>query len=596
MLAVGGSVTGVEFRSVADGKVVNKIRHDPAPGATALAFAVKGTSVLIGQGPAVVQTEIGSGTELRRFRVGKGSACMAVSPDGKGLAIGTAEGSIAQWSLVNGERQAASADPISVSSPMRFASNSALELWAAGLLAVEWPTGRELRRTPLPVGDPAVAPDGSLVAALNTLLESTEGRDGGLAEFDLGMTVWDGRTGKKVVRLSRCFGEFAAFSPDGKKLYTSDIVGEVQSWDARTGAHLQQFRNHGKQALTQHLTLSRNGNRLAAAAQVFDKAVLPFDTEITVWDVASGKEPRKPLRTQLNVAAIAFSPDGEFLAAVGEMMPGLVQDDRCLELWDVRTGEPRPMQSPPKNHCTCVAFSPDGRVLVTGDKTGTVVLWEFATGRERHRFAGARSPIAKVVFSSDGKLLASASPDAPIFVWDIEGCYGKSPFTDPFSADAAEKLWTALEDADASLAFKAMRELFARPGPAVALLRERLRPAAGVDEKAVRGWLRDLDSDTFAVREKAAAELEAAVDSAEPILRAALKEKQTAETKRRIEGILEAAGSGAQGRRRQVRAVEVAEHLATPEARELLKAWSAGADGVLLTREARAAVVRLNGR
>jgi hypothetical protein len=278
------------------------------------------------------------------------------------------------------------------------------------------------------------------------------------------------------------------------------------------------------------------------------------------------------------------------------MIPGPGQDNHFLEIWDVRSGEPQPIHPGLKNRCTCVAFSPDGRGLVTGDAAGAVVLRELASGRERHRFAGARSAVAKVAFTSDGNLLASASPDAPVFVWDVYGCYGKTPVADPFDSEASERLWTALEDADASLAFAAMRELFARPRPTISLLRERLRPAVAVDEQAVRRLLRDLDSDAFAVREKAAADLESAVDSAEPILRAALKEKQTAETKRRIETILESVVSGAAGRRRQIRAVEVAEHLATAEARGLLKDWSAGAEGTLLTREARAALERLKAR
>jgi WD40 repeat protein len=599
LLAVGG-MAHVDIRSVADGKVVNQVHTDRALGETAIAFGAKGASVLVARGSYLVQTELATVRQLHRFYVGGSSACLAMTADRQGVAIGTDEGSISQWSLVNGERQAPSADPILVSGTMRFASDRALELWAAGLLTVEWPTGRELRRVRLPLKDVAVAADGSLVAAVNAHLSVTVAPDGTRTApllDDLGVSVWDGRTGKKVVKLSRCLGELAAFSPDGRKVYTSD-TGDVEAWDAKTGKYLEQIhsRDDAKLSFTQHLAVSPDGCRLAAAAQVFNKAAICPESEITVWDVANGNKPRKPLRTPLQVAAIAFSPDGDFLAAVGGMIPGLVQNERSLELWDVRTGEPKSIHSGREDRCASVAFSPDGRVLATGDGAGGVVLWELTSRRERHRFVGARSAIAKLAFSGDGKLLASASPDAPVFVWDIEGCYGKPVSTEPLSADSAAKLWAALEDADASLAFAAMRELFTRPGPAVALLRERLRPAAGVDEKAVRGWLRDLDSDTFAVREKAAADLESAVDVAEPILRAALKEKQSAETKRRLESILESAAAGAAGGRRQVRAVEVAEHLATAEARALLETWSGGAEGALLTREARSAIGRLKAR
>jgi hypothetical protein len=130
----------------------------------------------------------------------------------------------------------------------------------------------------------------------------------------------------------------------------------------------------------------------------------------------------------------------------------------------------------------------------------------------------------------------------------------------------------------------------------VELLRQRLRPAPAVDEKAVRGLLRELEADDFAARKKAAAELEAVADRAEPVLRKVLAENPSAETKRQIEHVLELARPSAPQRRREARAVEVLERLGTPEARELLAALAGGDKESFLTREARAAVGRLRGR
>jgi hypothetical protein len=54
------------------------------------------------------------------------------------------------------------------------------------------------------------------------------------------------------------------------------------------------------------------------------------------------------------------------------------------------------------------------------------------------------------------------------------------------------------------------------------------------------------------------------------------------------------AGVGAKGEPlRQARAVEVLEHIATPQAREVLRQLAAGAPGAWLTREAKAALERM---
>src|SRR5262249_24959102 len=145
------------------------------------------------------------------------------------------------------------------------------------------------------------------------------------------------------------------------------------------------------------------------------------------------------------------------------------------------------------------------------------------------------------------------------------------------------RLWNALEDSDAAVAFGAMRELFARPGPAVALFRER-SPFAACDNTVVDRWIRDLDADAFAVREKATAELTAIANKIEPRLRKFLAEKPSAEARRRIEGILETTGRMTPERLRGVRSVEVLEHLGTAEARELLAQAAGGAEGDVLTR------------
>jgi hypothetical protein len=108
--------------------------------------------------------------------------------------------------------------------------------------------------------------------------------------------------------------------------------------------------------------------------------------------------------------------------------------------------------------------------------------------------------------------------------------------------------------------------------------------------------LRELESDDFTTRDKAAKELEAVADRADFMLLEALAANPPPETRQRIQRILEAAGPPSSERRRQLRAVEVLEHIGSAEAREVLAALAKNTEESLLKREARAAIERLKGR
>src|SRR5262249_62047261 len=185
-----------------------------------------------------------------------------------------------------------------------------------------------------------------------------------------------------------------------------------------------------------------------------------------------------------------------------------------------------------------VAFSPDGKTLAVGTQFNTIHLWEVATGRERRRFAGDRGTIKALAFTPDGRLLASGH-DRTALVWDVTALLreGKLPAF-ALSPTDMKRLWANLASEEASKAFQAIWHLAATPRQTVPFLKEWLRPAA-IDRNKIGRLITDLDSNQFAVRQKAEAELEKLGELTEPALRKALQGQPSLELRRRAEKLLE---------------------------------------------------------
>jgi hypothetical protein len=208
-----------------------------------------------------------------------------------------------------------------------------------------------------------------------------------------------------------------------------------------------------------------------------------------------------------------------------------------------------------------------------------------------HRFTGHEGAVASVAFAPTGHLLAASSADAPVYIWDITGSAKGGPAPAPLGDAERARLWQDLADADAAIAFRAMRRLTAVADEASVLLGERLKPAAEVDAERVRRLLRDLDADRFATRERATEELSQVAEQAEGMLRQAMQ-RASPEATRRLNLILRKVGGVTRERLRETRAVEVLEWIGNPAAKRLLARLAQGAAGMRLTTEAAAACER----
>lgn len=155
---------------------------------------------------------------------------------------------------------------------------------------------------------------------------------------------------------------------------------------------------------------------------------------------------------------------------------------------------------------------------------------------------------------------------------------------------------TTLAADDVDEASEARHWLTRAPGAdqrTVPFLKRHLNPDPAPDVDRIKQLVAQLDDDSFQTREKAEHELEDMGDLAVAILKRTLEAKPSLEVQRRIERILSKAQLLSREKRQYLRAIDVLEQLATPDAKELLRTLSQGAPGTRVTTAAHAAFERL---
>jgi hypothetical protein len=210
---------------------------------------------------------------------------------------------------------------------------------------------------------------------------------------------------------------------------------------------------------------------------------------------------------------------------------------------------------------------------------------------------GFDAQIGSLAISPDGRFLIAGLSDTTILVWKMADFAPKLEIQDPSQAQL-EGYWADLQGQDAGKAHRAIWALIAVPKPALAMLRERLKPVVAADADKVRKLIADLDDDMFTVREAATKGLNELGWQAGAEIEKALKGKLSEEKKNRLESIANRMQEHPLPEiiLRTSRSLMVLERIGTPEARQMVRKLADGAPGAPITQEADAVLQRLSSR
>ena len=201
------------------------------------------------------------------------------------------------------------------------------------------------------------------------------------------------------------------FSPDGSKLAISTSIG-IWLHDPETGKTLELLkRSHITRPYT--FAYAPDGKTIASTSWGKPKRTRGGGMfAVEVWDVATGEDKAILMGHTTRVNSIAYSPDGETIAASGW------HRDNTIRLWDTQTGQnifTSRMQMP---WDTFVIFSPDGTTYAAPAADNTVHLADGKTGKHKITLTGHSEQVSCAAYSPDSKTIATGSYDGTIRLSD----------------------------------------------------------------------------------------------------------------------------------------------------------------------------------
>ncbi|WP_016950957.1 WD40 repeat domain-containing protein [Anabaena sp. PCC 7108] len=273
---------------------------------------------------------------------------VAVNPDGKTFASGSADKSIKVWNIETGEIIHTLTGHSNYVRSVTFSHDGKIiasgsddktfKLWHSlkGKTFIEHSDG---------VNSVAFSPDSQTYAT---------------ASLDKTVKIWDLINEKLIYNLIAHENSINSivFSIDGQHLISAGCDQSIKIWNVRTGMVDTTIADHSESINT--IAVSPDGKTFATGSD---------NNTIKLWYLATGELINTFAGHTDCVNSIAFSPDGKTLASCS--------NDKTIRLWHLETKELINTLVEHSLNVYCVAFSPDGKTIVSGSADNTIKIWQY---------------------------------------------------------------------------------------------------------------------------------------------------------------------------------------------------------------------------
>ena len=314
---------------------------------------------------------------------------VAVSPDGRLVATGGADGAVRLWDLRTHQQ-------------IRALANQ-----RAGVIGL------------------AFSPDGQVLASSDRTR----------------IHLWNPATGAHLASLrgAGSVSEGLAFAQRGRRLLAGYGRGAWRSWTLAHGAPVGKPRTVRLPyaSFVRDMDFSPDG-RLVAFVPLGTPRILLLDTR------RGAAQRGRLILPRTDIFAVAFSPDGRTLAAAGR--------SKNIALWSVRTRRRIGVLEGGTRDVSNLAFSRDGRRLAATGADNAISIWNVSERRRIGRPLKAHpGSVLGLAFGADGRLVLSAGRDGTVTISDTRAAtrYGRSVasygFYEPSALSATSAALSSLE-------------------------------------------------------------------------------------------------------------------------------------------------------
>ncbi len=233
-----------------------------------------------------------------------------------------------------------------------------------------------------------------------------------------------------------------AFAPDGTRILTAEALRDEELLIPRDPVTLEPS--------AAGVRTPRGADQIAPLAS-FAMAFSPDGRSLVTTRPGPGltvvwNADLKPIRRlPLGGNEIAISPNGDVAAIVENRGEGTNHTGTRFAFLNIRTGEKHVRsighggQASAQFETTGVEFTPDGRSVVTAGNDSRLVIWDVATASVRQSLGGTGDvPLRGPVLSPDGTTAFTTDRNRDVVLWDLSG---RHRLVRRFTAGSGFSLW-----------------------------------------------------------------------------------------------------------------------------------------------------------